>query len=58
MSKRKLLLIQASQYSQQDTLCRQQRIFLPGLLMPHLAALTPDHWEVEAVIEIIEDFFI
>ena len=55
MSKRKLLLIQASQYSQQDTLCRQQRIFLPGLLMPHLAALTPDHWEVEAVIEIIED---
>jgi radical SAM superfamily enzyme YgiQ (UPF0313 family) len=55
MARRKLLLIQASQYSREDTLCRQERIFLPGLLMPHLAALTPDHWEVEAVIEIIEE---
>jgi radical SAM superfamily enzyme YgiQ (UPF0313 family) len=55
MCRRKLLLIQASQYSREDTLCRQERIFLPGLLMPHLAALTPDHWEVETVIEIIED---
>ena len=55
MARRKVLLVQASQYSRDDTLCRQKRIFVPGLLMPHLAALTPAHWEVEAVIEIIEE---
>jgi len=55
MARRKLLLIQASQYTREDTLCRQPRIHLPGLLFPHLAALTPEGWEVETVIEIIED---
>jgi len=55
MADHKLMLIQASQYSRENTLCRQDRIFLPGLLMPHLAALTPDNWEVETIIEIIED---
>ncbi len=55
MADRKVLLIQASQYTREDTLCRQDRIHLPGLLFPHLAALTPVGWEVETVIEIIED---
>jgi radical SAM superfamily enzyme YgiQ (UPF0313 family) len=55
MADRKLLLIQASQYSRENTLCRQPKIHLPGLLFPHLAALTPAGWEVETVIEIIED---
>jgi len=55
MADRKVLLIQASQYSRGNTLCKQKKIFVPGLLFPHLAALTPDDWEVETIIEIIED---
>lgn len=55
MADYKVLLIQASQYSREDTLCKQKKIFMPGLLFPHLAALTPENWEVETVIEIIED---
>ncbi len=55
MANRKILLIQASQYSQEDTLCRQPKIHMPGLLFPHLAALTPEGWEIESIIEIIED---
>jgi radical SAM superfamily enzyme YgiQ (UPF0313 family) len=55
MANRKVLLIQASQYSRDETLCRQEMIHLPGLLFPHLAALTPDGWEVQSIIEIIED---
>ena len=55
MAARKILLIQASQYSRENTLCKQKKIFVPGLLFPHLAAMTPEGWEVETVIEIIED---
>ena len=55
MADRKVLLIQASQYSRDNVLCKQKKIFVPGLLFPHLAAMTPEGWEVETVIEIIED---
>jgi hypothetical protein len=55
MRNRKVLFIQSSQYSDDGTLCKQKKIYLPGLLFPHLAALTPPHWNVETVIEIIED---
>jgi radical SAM superfamily enzyme YgiQ (UPF0313 family) len=55
MADHKVLLIQASQYSRENTLCKQKKIFVPGLLFPHLAAMTPDNWEVETIIEIIED---
>ena len=55
MADYKVLLIQASQYSRENTLCKQKKIFVPGLLFPHLAALAPDNWEVATVIEIIED---
>ena len=55
MADRKVLLIQASQYSRDNVLCKQMKINVPGLLFPHLASLTPDDWEVETVIEIIED---
>lgn len=55
MPRRKVLLIQASQYTREGRLCRQRRLHLPGLLFPHLAALTPPDWDVETAIEIIED---
>lgn len=55
MADHKVLLIQASQYSRDNVLCKQKKINVPGLLFPHLASLTPDDWEVETVIEIIED---
>ena len=50
----KILFIQPTQYGG-DGLCKQCRIHLPGLAFPHLAALTPRHWEVELKLEVIED---
>lgn len=51
----KVLLIQPSQYSARGHLIRQKRIYLPGLVFPLLSALTPDNWEVEVRMEVIED---
>ncbi|MCB0556802.1 MAG: B12-binding domain-containing radical SAM protein [Phaeodactylibacter sp.] len=52
----KILLIQATQYSEDGTgLLQQKRIFLPGLVFPLLAAMTPTHWTVEACLEVVED---
>lgn len=51
--KYKILLVQPSQYGK-GTICRQSRIHLPGLALPHLAALTPPHWDVECIYEVIE----
>jgi radical SAM superfamily enzyme YgiQ (UPF0313 family) len=50
----KILFIQPTQYDTQRGLCKQKRIHLPGLAFPLLAALTPAHWEVEAVIEVVD----
>lgn len=51
----KILFIQPTQYASDGTLCKQRRIFLPGLAFPLLAALTPDHWEVEVCLEVVDD---
>lgn len=53
----KILLIQPTQYSSsgKEELCKQKRIFLPGLVFPLLSALTPSNWKLETCIEVIED---
>jgi radical SAM superfamily enzyme YgiQ (UPF0313 family) len=51
----KVLLIQPSQYGAHNEIIRQKRLYLPGLVFPLLAALTPENWEIEVKIEVIED---
>lgn len=51
----KLMLIQPSQYSATGRLIKQKRLYMPGLVFPLLAAMTPSHWEVDARIEILDD---
>ncbi|MCK5573316.1 MAG: B12-binding domain-containing radical SAM protein [Bacteroidetes bacterium] len=51
----KILFIQPTQYGTDGTLCKQNRIYLPGLVFPLLAAMTPSHWEVEVKIEVVDD---
>ncbi len=52
----KVLLIQPTQYSSKGgKLIKQSRIYLPALVFPLLAALTPKNWELEVNIEVIDD---
>ncbi len=51
----KVLFIQPTQYAENGKLCKQRRINLPGLAFPLLAAYTPAHWEVELLIEVVDD---
>lgn len=51
----RLLLIQPTQYGVDGALCKQRRIYLPGLVFPLLAAMTPDRWEVEVKLEVVDD---
>lgn len=51
----KILLIQPTQYGADKKLCKQKKIHLPGLVFPLLAAMTPDNWEVEVKIEVVDD---
>lgn len=52
----KLLLIQSTQYSAGNReLCKQRRIYLPGLAFPLLAPYVPDHWELEINLEVVDD---
>ncbi len=51
----KILFIQPTQYAAGGSLCKQRRIYLPGLVFPLLAAMTPDHWEVELRLEVVDD---
>jgi len=51
----KVILIQPTQYgSKTGKLCKQSRIYLPGLALPLLAAYTPEHWEVKILIEVVD----
>ncbi len=50
----KILLIQPTQYAGDGTLCTQRKIYLPGLALPLLAALTPAHWQVEIALEVVD----
>lgn len=50
----KILFIQPTQYAENGKLCKQKKINLPGLAFPLLAAYTPSHWEVEILIEVVD----
>ncbi len=50
-----ILFIQPTQYAENDKLCKQRRINLPGLAFPLLAAYTPPHWKVKLVIEVVDE---
>jgi radical SAM superfamily enzyme YgiQ (UPF0313 family) len=51
----KILFIQPTQYAENGKLCKQRKINLPGLAFPLLAAYTPPHWEVELLIEVVDE---
>lgn len=51
----KILFIQPTQYAESGKLCKQRKINLPGLAFPLLAAYTPHHWEVELLIEVVDE---
>jgi radical SAM superfamily enzyme YgiQ (UPF0313 family) len=51
----KLMFVQPSQYSATGRLIKQKRLYMPGLVFPLLAAMTPPRWEIDARIEILDD---
>ena len=51
----KILFIQPTQYGIDRKLCKQKKIYLPGLVFPLLAAMTPGNWEVEVCIEVVDE---
>lgn len=51
----KILFIQPTQYGHNKKLCKQKQIYLPGLVFPLLAAMTPGNWEYEVIIEVVDD---
>lgn len=53
--RKKFLLIQPTPYTKQKTLIKKKRLYFVGLALPLLAALTPDDWDVEIILETIED---
>lgn len=52
---KKLLLIQSTPYAPDGSLVKKKRLYFVGLGLPLLAALTPPDWQVEIVLETIED---
>lgn len=52
---KKILLIQPSPYDQKGQPIKKKRLYFVGLALPLLASLTPDEYEVEIILEIIED---
>jgi len=51
----KVLLIQSSQYLTTGDVVKQKKLYLPGLVFPLLAAMTPENWDVELKLEVIDD---
>ncbi len=52
---KKILLIQPSPYDQNHNPIKKNKLYFIGLAMPLLAAMMPDDWETEIILEIIED---
>lgn len=52
---KKILLIQPSPYDQHHMPIKKKRLYFVGLAMPLLAAMMPDDWEAEIILEILED---
>ena len=53
--KKKLLLIQPTPYNGNGELIKRKKLYMVGLALPLIAALTPKEWEVQLVLETIED---
>lgn len=53
--KKKILLIQPTPYNRDHQLIKINKLYFVGLALPLLAALTPADWEVEIIIETIEE---
>lgn len=53
--KKKILLIQPTPYDQNRNLIKRNKLYFVGLALPLLAALTPAEWEVEIILETIEE---
>ena len=56
----KILFIQPTQYAITKDgvnrgLCKQKMIHLPGLVFPLLAAMTPENWEIDVKLEVVDD---
>ena len=52
---KKILLIQPSPYDQEHKPIKKKKLYFVGLAMPLLAAMMPEDWEAEIILEIIED---
>lgn len=52
---KKILLIQPSPYDKNHMPIKKYKLYFVGLAMPLLAAMMPDDWETEIILEIIED---
>lgn len=52
---KKILLIQPSPYDQNHKPIKKNKLYFVGLAMPILAAMMPDDWEAEIILEILED---
>ena len=53
--KKKLLLIQPTPYDSSGSLIKRSKLYFVGLALPLLAALTPEDWDIDLVLETIED---
>lgn len=52
---KKILLIQSTPYDSLRRPIKKKKLYFVGLALPLLAALTPKDWEVEIILETIED---
>ena len=52
---KKILLIQPSPYDQNHKPIKKKKLYFVGLALPLLAAMTPEEYEVEIILEILED---
>lgn len=53
--KKKILFIQPTMYDDKGRLVKKRKLHFIGLAYPILAALLPDDWEAEIIIETLED---
>ena len=51
----KILFIQSSQYRSDGSIVKQKKLYLPGLVFPLLSRYVPKNWNVEVILEVIED---
>lgn len=52
---KKILLIQPTPYDNAGNLIKKKKLYFVGLALPLLAALTPEEYQVEIILETIED---